>query len=291
MAIRAPRTGPTSVSVIIPMHNASGTIGAQLAALARQDYGGTFEVIASDNGSTDDSRTAALEAAGRLDLRIVDSSEARGAAPARNIAARSASGELLVFCDADDVVAPGWLSALIAAAPEFDAVTGPLDADALNPPDVRAARPPRAKQLPRHRGLPYAPSCNLAVWADTFRATDGFEQRYAPNEDLEWSLRAQRLGFTIGWAPDALVHYRYRTDTRGIGKQAFAHAKTAVLVHRDYQECGAANRRGKALRRWAWVAVRSPYLLDSKRRGLWVRRAAESAGHLAGTFRYRVGSP
>ena len=42
---------------------------------------------------------------------VVDGGPRRGHSAPRNAGAKAARGELLVFCDADDVVAPGWLSA------------------------------------------------------------------------------------------------------------------------------------------------------------------------------------
>jgi glycosyltransferase involved in cell wall biosynthesis len=41
------------LSVIIPCYNGAETIAAQLEALAGQQWSGQWEVIVSDNGSTD----------------------------------------------------------------------------------------------------------------------------------------------------------------------------------------------------------------------------------------------
>ena len=102
-----------SISLIIPCYNATDTIGAQLEAVARQQYRQLWEVIVSDNGSIDSSREVVERFKGQLPrLRIVDASDRHGAAHARNRGAAMASGDALVFVDADDEVAPGWLEAI-----------------------------------------------------------------------------------------------------------------------------------------------------------------------------------
>ncbi len=59
------------VSVVIPVRDMEATIGAQLAALAGQDFDRPREVVVADNGSTDASATVAERWRGRLSLRVV----------------------------------------------------------------------------------------------------------------------------------------------------------------------------------------------------------------------------
>lgn len=101
------------LSIIIPCFNAAATIGEQLQALVSQNWKDTWEVIVSDNGSTDGSIKVVEQFKGELpNLHIVDASRRRGTAHARNRGAAMASGDALVFVDADDEVAPGWLEAI-----------------------------------------------------------------------------------------------------------------------------------------------------------------------------------
>src|SRR3954447_18669638 len=99
-----------AITVAIPMRDAAATIGAQLEALAAQEYDGEWEVLVADNGSTDASGQVVREFAGRLPrLRILDASERRGVSHARNLALSEARGAVLAMSDADDVVDRGWL--------------------------------------------------------------------------------------------------------------------------------------------------------------------------------------
>ena len=105
---RSPR-----LSVIIPCKNMGATIGAQLEALANQSWSEPWEVIVSDNGSSDDSVRVVQRYAARLpNLRLVDASDRPGASHARNVGARHATAPALAFCDADDEVGVDWLAAM-----------------------------------------------------------------------------------------------------------------------------------------------------------------------------------
>ncbi|MEB3178485.1 MAG: glycosyltransferase, partial [Nostocaceae cyanobacterium] len=74
------------LSVILPCLNAANSIGAQIEALATQEYTDLWEIIVADNGSTDDTVAIVQEYQKRLDnLRIIDASARPGVAYARNV--------------------------------------------------------------------------------------------------------------------------------------------------------------------------------------------------------------
>ena len=91
-------------------------IGLQLDALAGQTTSRAFEVIVADNGSTDDTVAVAESYADRFTrFEVVDAGARRGASYARNQGAGRARGELLVFCDSDDIVHDAWLKTMASA--------------------------------------------------------------------------------------------------------------------------------------------------------------------------------
>jgi glycosyltransferase involved in cell wall biosynthesis len=139
------------LSVIIPCLNAAKTIGVQLDALCQQEWDEPWEVIVADNGSSDETLAVIKEKSGGLpSVQVVDASDRRGSAHARNVGALLASGKSLVFCDADDEVGPGWLAAIGSALSEHDFVASRLDIEKLNPPWIAARlRNPQAAGLQR----------------------------------------------------------------------------------------------------------------------------------------------
>jgi glycosyltransferase involved in cell wall biosynthesis len=281
---------PSKVSVIIPVRNGADTIGEQLRALEQQTFTGDWEVVIADNGSADN----LVEVAERwshpvAELRIIDASDRSGSSHARNRGAQEAIGDFLAFCDADDVVTPAWLDALVTGATEFDAITGPQDATVINPVDVQRWRPPRATELPSGGFLPYAPSCNLGVWADVYRRTDGFDERYPQAHDVDWSWRAQLAGYSLGFAPEAVVHYRYRETMRGVARQAYLSGVDSARLYHDFRVYGMKRPRlARSLRVWMWLVARSPYLVARTHRGTWMRRAGEAWGRLRGSAQFHV---
>src|SRR5207253_8877584 len=104
------------ITVIIPCFNAADTLGFQIEALAGQECPEPWELIIADNGSTDGSVKVAESYQPKVPhLRVIDASERRGVAHVRNVAVRAAQGEAVIFCDADDIVSPGFLAAMYRA--------------------------------------------------------------------------------------------------------------------------------------------------------------------------------
>ncbi len=105
------------ISVVVAVRDGLPWLDDQLAALAAQHCESDWEVVVADNGSADASADLVREWGDRCTaIRLVDASARRGPAAARNIGVESARGDLLAFCDADDVVQPGWLSAMASFA-------------------------------------------------------------------------------------------------------------------------------------------------------------------------------
>ena len=300
---------PRSVSVVVPAYNAAGTIAEQLEALAAQRYDGDWELVIVDNGSTDGTADLARRYRQRFEaFTLVDDGSRRGHSAPRNAGASAARGELLAYCDADDVVAPGWLQAMADAARHHDLIGGWLDARPLNDDVTRSWHQPWPRDRLRSWLLPYAVSANVAIWADVLRELGGWSSDYEDGgEDVELSWRAQLAGYRLGFAPDAVVRYRYRSGLRETARQAYGIGVNCERLLRDFgflrdgddlEQDNSTLRQssdadgsvmGRALGRTIWLATRLPYLAGSRRlRGRWVSAAAEYAGRLSGAARYRV---
>ena len=136
---------PALISVVLCCHNGGRTLNDQLTALSKQDYAGLWELVFVDDRSTDDSVAIAESWSDRLPLRIVPTrltGEPVGLAQARNIGGRSAHGEVLLFCDDDDVADSGWISAFAKAAEKSAAFGGFNEEELLNEPRAREWRYP-----------------------------------------------------------------------------------------------------------------------------------------------------
>ncbi|MBB5157060.1 glycosyltransferase [Saccharopolyspora phatthalungensis] len=287
---------PRLVSVIIPARNAARMLPGQLEALSRQKYQGPWEVIVVDNGSTDGTAELARRWTGKVPRLEVISVARPGVNYARNAGAAASHGDFLAFCDADDVAAPNWLDAMVAAARTADVVGGHLELDALNTPRVRFTH----SMLPPDRlpvimdFLPYAVGANMGVRADVLTALGGFDPRYAHGggDDVEFSLRAQLSSYSIAFAPDAVVHYRLRARSWSMAKQQFKHGRADIQLVCDFRAHGMpAEPVSVAAAEWWRLVRRLPDLVSRDRLLNWIRDAAYSAGRVAGNLRYRVWRP
>lgn len=101
-----------TISIIIPVYNASLYLKECLDSIVNQDFKEEFEVVLVNDGSTDESLNICYEFASRFSNIIVLTGENAGVSVARNKALDIARGEWLVFVDADDKLLPGALSIL-----------------------------------------------------------------------------------------------------------------------------------------------------------------------------------
>ncbi|GEL48461.1 hypothetical protein CHO01_35770 [Cellulomonas hominis] len=274
------------VSVVIAARDAAATLPAQLRALARQDFAGDWEVLVADNGSRDATAQVVGQAPRRLpalrELRYVDASAQRGAGPARNAAASVARGDVLAFCDADDVVADDWLRTLLPAVHRTDAlVGGRLEWQRLN-----AASTLSSRALPQTDGLqhsapvwwlPSASSSNLAVPADAFLRVGGFDPvaRYLEDTDLCW--RAQLGGASLHYEHDAVVHMRLRETARGAFAQGRGNASGQRWLQSRYALVAAQHRPAGGADECSAAPRHAPASMAARR----VRRVRAEAAAIA----------
>lgn len=245
------------LSVVLPFRNAAGTIVEQLEALASQDFSGCWEVVAVDNYSEDESRRLVEGYSERLvELRVVDARERLGGGYASNVGARHALAQKLVFVDADDVVAPGYLSAMAAALESHEFVTAAFDQETLNPAWVRAAHGPpwRAGDEPlvdQFGVLPNA-GASIGITRRLLESVGGFPDDLPRMYDIALSWEVQFAGTPLHYVPEAIYRVRYRDNLLDLFRQGFDGSSCAPLLYKRYRSVGMRRRTVKqTLRSWA----------------------------------------
>jgi glycosyltransferase involved in cell wall biosynthesis len=282
----------TEASVIVCVRNGAATIGDQLAALSRQETSHTWEVVIVDNGCTDHTTQIVEQWRPRLSrLRVVPATERTGLAYARNVGAAAAEGQVLAFCDADDIADSGWLDALVAGTCHADLVGGQLELELLNDEVTRYWRGMSVEDTCRASAmgyLNYAVGANFAVRRATFEAVGGCDERFAVcGDDIDLSWRIQERGGSLVFREDAVMHYRLRADLRGLARQRFRYGQMDALLRRKFRPRVPPVRWTERWPTYRYLMTRSWHLLmDPKRRGGWIASASYCAGRIAGSFKY-----
>jgi GT2 family glycosyltransferase len=263
----------------------------QLAALAAQNTSEPWDLVLSANSDQ------ALEAlpevikrhtVGLPPVTIVDASDCVGPSHARNVGWRAATGDVILFCDADDVVDEHWLSAMAALAETSDIFGGGLDYRQLNSPDPSAWLHQWSEGPPvKFAHLPFVPSCNVGVRRAVLERLGGWDESLAAAEDTDLCWRAQYAGFALGYSPEAIVHYRLRETPQAMFRQHLAYGLSDVRLMTLHRGRGASRSFPSALRDVLAVGkslALAPF--SAVRRDQGAAGAGNLLGRVRGSLRY-----
>lgn len=273
--------------MVMPVYNAGQTIAQSVAALMGQDFTGSWELVLVDNNSSDDGIAQAREtveaAVEPPPLVVVPATARQGVGYARNAGVEASRGDVVLICDADDIVVPGWISAMVDALDEADLVGGPLDIQSLQPSLSGPWRPaPPADRLPGDP--PFAPGGNFGARTELIRRVGGWREDLPYGEDVEFSWRAADAGARLAFAEGALVLYRLPTDARSIWRQSVALGRAGALL-RGMDPIRGGQPRAVGTQIW-WLVTRLPGALGGGwRQAQWCRNGGQLWGQLSSNRR------
>jgi hypothetical protein len=295
------------VSVVTPAFEAETTIGAAVSSALAQTYA-DLEVVVVDDGSTD--RTAAIAEAHGGRVRVVRQENA-GVAVARNTGIEAATGELIAFCDADDMLLPEHVESLVAL---WDERGGIATANSywLLPGGIHPAKT-------RYRGgFPKPAEQRRAILEQNFVSplslfarrlvgeVGGFPPERKRAEDWDFWLRTIFAGHRVSLQPKPTALYRWGSESLSAARdemdadiEAVLHAAAArddlTADERAYLErrLGGPSPRelartgDRALRAGRYREAATAYrdaagLVPSERMLLWKARVLRPAPRLVG---------
>lgn len=213
-----PTSSKPTISVILPVFNLADYAGRALQSLCQQSFG-DFEVLAVDDGSTDDSLEVLHDFAQKDPrIRVIEQANS-GVYKARNVGLASAQGEFICFVDPDDVVHQDLLLELFDVVTRSAADIAFCDVAALT---LTGAVKPRldTKQFPGLVGLTLESHPELiatgftAVWSKLFRRQliDAhkllFRDDYPFSADMIFSQHALIAARKIARVPRTLYFYQ-----------------------------------------------------------------------------------
>lgn len=197
LAINHSAQTPT-VSVIIPCYNSEASVGAAIESALGQTYP-SVEVIVIDDGSTDSS----LDVIRSFGERICwQTGPNRGACAARNVGLALAQGTLIQFLDADDLLFPTKLEAMVPTALEGGqrvlAVCNWLEQD------VDPELPPRNRIISYQSGDPFnwcllntLQTSSPLHWRSCLLTVNGFDEALPCCQEYDLHLRLLSTGIEL----------------------------------------------------------------------------------------------
>lgn len=241
---------PVLVSVVVPVKDGAAHLPALLAALEAQQVAGGFELVALDSGSRDGSQRMLAEPRG-FELNRIDVEPAafdHGAT--RNLGARAARGEFLVFLSQDALpVGPHFLQTLVEPLRHDPRLAGVSarqrprpDADAITRERLQrsglAEGPARrvfatAAELDAMPALARLRACAFdnvasAVRRDVLLAHPFPASRFG--EDVEWADRVLRAGFGLAVEPAAEVVHSHERRVGALFRRRYLEHRALMRV-------------------------------------------------------------
>src|SRR4051812_15876413 len=208
----------------MPAHNARPFIGESVRSVLSQTFT-DFELVILENGSTDGTRAACQELAGRDPrIRVFTRDERLGNGAASNATVAHTRCGLLARMDADDLAAPEWLERVVETLERNpDAVLVGTLFEGIDPAG-RSVRPQdRSLLLQRGFEAPFAHGGTI-VRREAFDAVGGYRENIDGWEDLDYFQRLEAHGrLLVLPEPLYLVRYQGRSMTAGRALDTMAH--------------------------------------------------------------------
>ncbi|HEX8060047.1 MAG TPA: glycosyltransferase, partial [Cyclobacteriaceae bacterium] len=229
-------------SVIIPVYNRPGEVDELLASLCKQTFT-DFEVVLVEDGSNITSQAVYEKYSSQLSIQYFFKPNS-GPGPSRNFGFAKAKGDYLVAFDSDCVIPPEYFFVVgrhLAHEP-LDVWGGPdrghgdftllQQAMAYSMSSMLTTGGIRGGK--KRVGSFQARSFNMGMSRAAYEKTGGFKfDRYA--EDIEFSLRAGKLGLKVGLIAEAFVYHKRRATLNQFFQQVSNFGMGRVHVGKEHK--------------------------------------------------------
>ena len=236
-------------SIIVPVYNRPDEVDELLESLTSQTLK-DFEVVIVEDGSKITCKDVCDKYANILHLHYYYK-ENSGPGQSRNYGVERAQGEYVIILDSDAVTPPGFMQAIddeLQRQPS-DAWGGP-DAAHESFTDVQKAISYAMTSFFTTGGIRggkkqldkfYPRSFNLGIRREAYLALGGFSKtRFSKmslyGEDIDFSIRIYKAGYSCRLFPEAWVWHKRRTDFRKFWRQVYNSGYARINLWRMYPE-------------------------------------------------------
>lgn len=236
-------------SIIVPVYNRPDEVDELLESLSSQTLK-DFEVVIVEDGSKITCKDVCDKYANILHLHYYYK-ENSGPGQSRNYGVERANGEYVLIVDSDAVAPAGFMQAIddeLQRQPS-DAWGGP-DAAHESFTDVQKAISYAMTSFFTTGGIRggkkqldkfYPRSFNLGIRREAYLALGGFSKtRFSKmslyGEDIDFSIRIYKAGYSCRLFPEAWVWHKRRTDFRKFWRQVYNSGYARINLWRMYPE-------------------------------------------------------
>ena len=225
-----------NISIIIPAYNSDKILRRTLKRLLSGIDARVLEVILVDSSEDKQPIVKLVRGLNNHKVKVIHSGTKVIPAISRNVGAREAKGDLLVFIDSDVYPGKPWLTEIIEAYNEGYAAGGGSVYIAVSQKNNLLAIAQLYLQFNEYlpygkpRVKPFLPSCNLFCRRDIFEQIGGFPEIRA-SEDVLFGLKLSKTE-KYYFLPKAVVYHVFRTGWRDfmrnqhlLGKYIFIYRK------------------------------------------------------------------
>ncbi len=228
-------------SIIIPLYNRPHEITELLDTLVLQTYK-QFEVLVIEDGSIEDAADIVIGFEDKLNVKyFFKKNEGQGFA--RNYGFERAKGDYFIIFDSDCLIPENYLHIVnnsLAVNP-LDAYGGPDAAHHCFTPIQKAISYAMTSPFTtggirgnkKGVGQFHPRSFNMGISRRVWEMAGGFIITRS-GEDIEYSIRIQKLGFNIGLIPDAKVYHKRRSNFIKFYKQVHFFGRARINIYKFF---------------------------------------------------------
>lgn len=227
-------------SIIIPVYNDAKGLRDTIESLLQQSFKKDLEIVIVDNNSNDDTQEVAeLYADNYKHITVIVEDRIQSSYAARNAGIEYATGDILIFVDADITVEQEWLKTIAEEIEGCDYLT--YDVDVYTPDDEETL----VARYNEHTSFPieeYADKRDfggggcIAVRGEVFEDVGKFDHRLISGGDAEFGHRVSNSGREIRFTTETRVFHPARTSLKSQIKKEIRVGKGFCQLQRYYPE-------------------------------------------------------
>lgn len=225
------------ISIVIPAYNSEKTIGECLSSLLNQTKK-PDEIIVVDDGSEDRTKDIVR----KFKNVILLEQKHKGPAVARNIGAKRAKGEILLFTDSDCMPNKDWVSEMTKPFEnkEIVGVQGRYETkqNGLIARFTQLEIEDRYDRMRKFETIDFVGSYSAGYRKRTFIEFNGFDESFptASGEDPELSFKLSKAKHKMVLNDKAVVYHNHVSSLRAYLRQKFWRAYWRTLLYKKHPQ-------------------------------------------------------